>query len=180
MIDRLPISILLLITFLVSFSLLSEEMIIGRESISPGIDIVFEAAPKDTIFPLDSFLSESETNIHIEMLANWSEDAPEGSPVGGFIAYLDVFAIISNDLGDNLKVNLSPHLNLSDNFHYAQNIKLPGSIDDTYEITFEIYLPKDTLGIHYDWKNSIGSFLPINKFTYKNLNFKKISLMTRR
>ena len=180
MIDRLPISILLLITFLVSFSLLSEEMIIGKESISPGIDIVFEAAPKDTVFPLDSFLSESETNIHIEMLANWSEDAPEGSPVGGFIAYLDVFAIISNDLGDNLKVNLSPHLNLSDNFHYAQNIKLPGSIDDTYEITFEIYLPKDTLGIHYDWKNSIGSFLPINKFTYKNLNFKKISLMTRR
>ena len=83
-------------------------------------------------------------------------------------------------MGDNLKVNLSPHLNLSDNFHYAQNIKLPGSIDDTYEITFEIYLPKDTLGIHYDWKNSIGSFLPINKFTYKNLNFKKISLMTRR
>ena len=132
MIDRLPISILLLITFLVSFSLLSEEMIIGRESISPGIDIVFEAAPKDIVFPLDSFLSESETNIHIEMLANWSEDAPEGSPVGGFIAYLDVFAIISNDLGDNLKVNLSPHLNLSDNFHYAQNIKLPGSIDDTY------------------------------------------------
>ena len=180
MIDRLPISILLLITFLVSFSLLSEEMIIGKESISPGIDIVFEAAPKDTVFPLDSFLSESETNIHIEMLANWSEDAPEGSPVGGFIAYLNVFAIISNDLGDNLKVNLSPHLNLSDNFHYAQNIKLPGSIDDTYEITFEIYPPKDTLGIHYDWKNSIGSFLPINKFTYKNLNFKKISLMTRR
>lgn len=180
MIDRLPVSILLLIAFLVSFSLLSEEMIIGKESISPGINIVFEAAPKDTVFPLDSFLSESETDIHIEMLANWSEDAPEGSPVGGFIAYLDVFAIISNDLGDNLKVNLSPHLNLSDNFHYAQNIKLPGSIDDTYEITFEIYPPKDTLGIHYDWKNSIGSFLPINKFTYKNLNFKKISLMTRR
>ena len=180
MIDRLPVSILILIAFLVSFSLLSEEMIIGKESISPGINIVFEAAPKDTVFPLDSFLSESETDIHIEMLANWSEDAPEGSPVGGFIAYLDVFAIISNDLGDNLKVNLSPHLNLSDNFHYAQNIKLPGSIDDTYEITFEIYPPKDTLGIHYDWKNSIGSFLPINKFTYKNLNFKKISLMTRR
>ena len=180
MVDKLPISILLLITFLVSFSLLSEEMIIGKESISPGIDIVFEAAPKDTVFPLDSFLSESETNIHIEMLANWSEDAPEGSPVGGFIAYLNVFATISNDLGDSQKVNLSPHLNLSDNFHYAQNIKLPGSIDDTYEITFEIYPPKDTLGIHYDWKNSIGSFLPINKFTYKNLNFKKISLMTRR
>ena len=180
MIDRLPISILLLITFLVSFSLLSEEMIIGRENISPGIDIVFEAAPKDIVFPLDSFLSESETDIHIEMLANWSEDAPEGSPVGGFIAYLDVFAIISNDLGDSLKVNLSPHLNLSDNFHYAQNIKLPGSIDDTYEITFEIYPSEDTLGIHYDWKSSIGSFLPVYKFTYKNLNFKKISLMTRR
>ena len=29
----------------------TEEMIIGSERIDPGIKIVFEAAPKDTVFP---------------------------------------------------------------------------------------------------------------------------------
>ena len=28
------------------------EMIIGRETISPGIDLVFEGAPKDTVLPI--------------------------------------------------------------------------------------------------------------------------------
>ena len=32
-------------------NVLTEEMIIGSETIDPGIKIVFEAAPKDTVFP---------------------------------------------------------------------------------------------------------------------------------
>ena len=40
----------LLILLLIS-SLSAEEMIIGKEMIKPGIDITFEAAPKDTIHP---------------------------------------------------------------------------------------------------------------------------------
>ena len=29
----------------------ADEMIIGRETISPGINLIFEGAPKDTVLP---------------------------------------------------------------------------------------------------------------------------------
>ena len=61
----------------------AEEMIIGEEAISPGLKLIFEAAPKDTIFPSKYYLAESDTDIHIEMLINWSDESPAGSPVGG-------------------------------------------------------------------------------------------------
>ena len=60
----------LYIVFLISsFGLSAEEMIIGKEKILPGIDITFEAAPKDKIFPEGVYLEENKTDIHIEMLA---------------------------------------------------------------------------------------------------------------
>ena len=180
MIKKLPIKTLLSITLLSSIFLISEEMIIGKEKIMPGIDLVFEAAPKDTILPEGSYLLEKETNIHIEMLANWSSEAPEGAPEGGFVPYLKVSMIIKSGLGKELKVDLTPHLNLTDNLHYAQNIKLPGSIDDAYEIIFKISQPENNLGIHFDWNEAIGSYTNTSKFTYKDLNFKNISLATRR
>ena len=67
-------------------NVLTEEMIIGSETIDPGIKIVFEAAPKDTVFPEKFYLAESETDIHIEMLANWSEDNLVSVPSGGLVA----------------------------------------------------------------------------------------------
>jgi len=75
------------------------EMIIGEEKISPGINLIFEGAPKDTVHPMQYFRAESDTDIHIEMLANWSHEAPKGSPAGGFVAYLEVYAAIITDLG---------------------------------------------------------------------------------
>ena len=51
------------------FNVLTEEMIIGSERIDPGIKIVFEAAPKDTVFPEKFYLPESETDIHIETVS---------------------------------------------------------------------------------------------------------------
>ena len=33
------------------YEVFAEEMIFGEETIAPGFTIVFEAAPKDTIFP---------------------------------------------------------------------------------------------------------------------------------
>ena len=33
------------------YDVLAEEMIFGEETIAPGFTIVFEATPKDTIFP---------------------------------------------------------------------------------------------------------------------------------
>ena len=115
------------------------------------------------------------------MLANWSKDSPNGSPAGGFVAYLKIFATIEAENGSKVTVQLTPHLNMSDNLHYAQNIKLPAGIDAIYNVTFEINPPdKNELGIHYDWNEEVGPILEQTVFNYKNLNFKEIALSSRR
>ena len=157
------------------------EMIIGRETIAPGINLIFEGAPKDTVLPQEFFLAESATDIHIEMLANWAKDSPNGAPAGGFVAYLKIFATLEAASGSKMTAQLTPHLNMSDNLHYAQNIKLPGRIDEFYKVTFEINPPnKSELGIHYDWDKDIGFFIQPIVFSYDNLNFKDIALSSRR
>ena len=159
----------------------AEEMIIGEEAISPGLKLIFEAAPKDTIFPSKYYLAESDTDIHIEMLINWSDKGPAGSPVGGFIPYLDVTATIEGVNGNSETVKLTPHINIIDNFHYAQNLKLPGAIDEIYKVTININPPTDgELGIHFDWKEKYGSLLEKQVFTYTNLSFEEIALKSRR
>ena len=156
-------------------------MIIGRETISPGVNVVFEGAPKDIVHPENYFLNETDTDIHIEMLANWSDEAPEGSPLGGFVAYLGVSAVIESANGKINHVQLTPHLNMSDNLHYAQNIKLPGNLDELYSITFTIYPAlENKIGIHYDWDKMVGKYVQQSTFTYENLDFKDIALSTRR
>ena len=169
------------LAILCSFFVNSEELIFGKESLPNGINIIFEAAPKDTIFPEKYFLNENRTDIHIEMLINWSDKGPSGSPNGGFIPYLDVSATIQSSKGKVINVKLTPHLNISDNLHYAQNIKLPGSIDDNYDVTIYISPPKDEeLGIHYDWKEKYEFLLKQTKFEYRDLSFKEIALKSRR
>ena len=169
------------LAILCSFFVNSEELIFGKESLPNGINIIFEAAPKDTIFPEKYFLNENRTDIHIEMLINWSDKGPSGSPNGGFIPYLNVLAVIKNAKGDSMEVNLTPHLNISDNLHYAQNIKLPGTIDDNYDVTIYISPPKEEeLGIHYDWKEKYEFLLKQTKFEYRDLSFKEIALKSRR
>ena len=75
---------------------------------------------------------------------------------------------------------LTPHLNLSDNFHYARNIKLPGNIDDLYDVEIKINPPKKgQLGIHKDWKQKYGSLMEEKTFNYSNLSFRKIALQSR-
>ena len=174
----------LLLYFALIFNLLlliSEEMIFGKEIINEDMIIIFEAAPKDTIFPEGNFLKESETDIHIEMLINWSSTNTKGSPVGGFIPYLNVIAKVANKNGMSKSYKLTPHLNISDNFHYAQNIKLPGEIDDIYDVTIEIAPPKENeLGIHFDWKKKHKILIDRKTFKYKNLSFKEIALKSRR
>ena len=93
------------ILFLIFFfsPLYSYEMIIGRETVYPGINITFEAAIKDEIKPHGYFLKEDSTDIHLEVLINWNKNAPEGSPEGGFIPYLKVKAIVTNLTNKNEK-----------------------------------------------------------------------------
>ena len=175
---------ILLVTWLAPFELLAlPEMVIGKLTINPGIYLTFEGAIKDDVAPLGVFLDENETDVHIEMLAHWSEDAPKGSVTGGYVAYLQVELLVKNESTDtSIAVQLAPHVNLSDNLHYAQNIKLPGKIDDKYTLKFIIKPPMNgSLGLHYDWREQVGEkFTPGGNFTFEGLDFSKIAKTTRR
>ena len=88
-----------------------------------------------------------------------------------FVAYLSILAKIINQEND-LKtfVDLVPHLNMIDNFHYARNIYLPGGENDLY--TFEFYFnPPEKFKIfafHMDWTKIFGNKLIDNHtFIYK-------------
>ena len=159
------------------------EMIIGESSIKPGIQLIFEGGIKDDVQGAKFLLNETESDVHLEVIANWSDNAPPGSPVGGHVAYLDVSALVTNETtNETLTVNLVPHLNMSDNFHYAQNIKLPGTVDQTYTVIFKVNPPKSgNIGMHYDWRQQVSNSLtPGGIFEFNHLNFKEIALSKRR
>ncbi|MDA9661153.1 iron transporter [Gammaproteobacteria bacterium] len=159
------------------------EMVIGQESVKPGINFVFEGAIKDDVTPSRNFGSEKNSDIHLEVLANWNEDAPRGSPIDGFVAYLRIKAEIQNQYNSQVMVlDLLPHINLSDSLHYALNTKLPGKKDDLYSIKFTILPPETSkLGLHYDWREEVGPvILETFTFEYKNLDFSEIAISKRR
>jgi uncharacterized protein involved in high-affinity Fe2+ transport len=127
----------------------------------PGIHLIFEAAPRDSIYPAEAHLTAGEADFHLEMLATWNDDAPEGFPVGGHVPYLVVSAKILNEqTKDTVLVELTPHLNLVDGFHYARNIKLPGAAEDLYSLEFSVVPPAaGSLGLHSDWLDEFGDTL---------------------
>ncbi|MDG2061059.1 MAG: iron transporter [SAR86 cluster bacterium] len=180
---KITLAFLLIGLHFTSFSKNLPEMLIGKADISPGITFVFEGAIKDDVTPPNIFLLESSTDIHLEVLANWNDEAPRGSIEGGFIAYLDITAIILNQrTNESSKVFLLPHLNMSDNFHYARNIKLPGNREDLYTIIFFIEPPDiNGIGLHYDWREEVGErIIEPKEFTFIDLNFLDIAQATRR
>jgi uncharacterized protein involved in high-affinity Fe2+ transport len=178
------IFLFLIFTFFISKNIYADlpEMIISEEEISPGIALVFEAAIKDDVYPSAKFGSEKDSDIHIEVLANWNESAPSGAPLGGFVAYLDISVEITNQITSEMKsTKLLPHLNMSDNLHYALNIKLPGKREDIYMVKFIIEPPIDELGLHLDWREEVGDYLSQNySFEYQNLDFMEIANSARR
>ena len=161
----------------------ASELIIGEERVDPGIVFVFEGAVKDNIYPSSFHLSESQTDVHIEARVNWdNEKIPEGAVPGGFIPYMHITALVKNSkTGLKTFVDLKPHINLIDNFHYARNIALPGSISDLYNVQFKISSPSNTeLALHNDWLKKYGkNFLREYIFNYEGVNFKEIAKATR-
>ena len=170
-------------SFIYFFGGLAQELIVGEEKVDPGIKFIFEGAIKDVISPSSRNLSEELTNVHIEARVNWdNEDIPDGAVPGGFIPYLRINSLIINEsTGLKTFIDLIPHINLIDNFHYARNISLPGKIDDYYKVEFTINPPsKYDLSYHKDWINEYGEkFFLAKKFTYRNINFKEIAKATR-
>ena len=162
----------------------SQELIIGEETVAPGIVFIFEGAVKDHVIPEGMHLKENQTNIHIEARVNWgTANIPEGTPPGGFVAYLHITAKVTNqNSGMSTFIDLLPHINLVDNYHYARNISLPGNADDLYLVEFNILPPTHIdLSLHKDWLDNYGDELMKNQyFKYSNVDFEEIANSSRR
>ncbi len=61
------------------------ELQLGRQTIAPGIVLLFEGAARDKIAPAGRHLEVESTNVHLEMLATWATDgtAPADALPGG-------------------------------------------------------------------------------------------------
>ena len=176
--------ILLVTLILVNVTIVhAVELVIGEETVKPGVVFIFEGAVKDQIVPSSRHINESETHVHIEARVNWAEkDIPEGTPAGGFVPYLYITAkVVNQSTGLSTFVDLLPHINLIDNFHYARNISLPGKISDLYDVTFTVVPPTHMdLGLHKDWVDTYGkSLMDDQVFNYKDVNFEEIAKATR-
>lgn len=177
-----------LLAAILSSSASAQELIIGSEYVEPGIRFIFEGAVKDDVIPAGVHLPESQTDVHLEARVNWELDeefsVPKGTPRGGFVAYLEITAEVTNEsTGLVLRdIKILPHINLIDNLHYARNIKLPGSRADLYTVTFHLKPPKlASLALHKDWRDNHGKELFEEvSFTYRRVNFKEIAEASRR
>ncbi len=161
-----------------NFLLAAPELVIGEERIEPGIVFIFEGAVKDHVMPMGIHLPENQTHVHIEARVNWDENnIPEGTPPGGFVPYLHITSLVTNQrTGMTTFIDLLPHINLIDNFHYARNISLPGKDTDFYTVDFFITPPTNIdLALHRDWLDSYGEQLMTTKtFSYKDVYFEEI------
>ena len=162
------VSILLFTIFFFALSnVSSQELIIGEERVEPGIVFIFEGAIKDTVHPESANLAEDETNVHIEARVNWdATNIPEGAIPDGFIPYLRISSTVYNETnGLKTFVDLTPHINLIDNFHYARN-NSPHEFD---------------LALHNDWLKLYGKNLFNNsEFKYTQIDFEEIAKATRK
>lgn len=162
----------------------AQEKVFGEEVVEPGVKFTFIAAPKDAVRPEAQHLAEDQTDIHLEVLAGWTEAASEavGAPEGGFVPYVHMFARVTNErTGQTQKVSLVPHINLSDNAHYARNVALPGAPDDPYTVRFSVHPPEQfELATHRDWRQEHGDalFAPTS-VTYEGLQLTNVAQATR-
>ena len=169
---------------LFNFICFTQELVIGEKRVEPGVVFIFEGAVKDHVMPLELHLPEDQTHIHIEARVNWDENnIPDGTPKGGFVPYLNITAIVKNQkTGLQTFIDLLPHINLIDNFHYARNITLPGDIDDLYTVIFSVTSPsQQDVALHKDWLTNYGEEVFSNvKFKYKDIYFGDICRATRK
>ena len=174
---------IILITINNAFAI-NPELVIGEERVEPGIVFIFEGAIKDHVMPMSMHLAENETHVHIEARVNWdSKNVPKGTPKMGFVPYLYINAkVINEKTGLSTFIDLVPHINLVDNFHYARNMSLPGKIDDLYTVIFNVIPPTNMdLSLHKDWSINYGnSLFKQTSFKYKSVYFKEIAESSRK
>ncbi len=174
----------LLSAALPNFRAAAQELIIGEKRVAPGIIYIFEGAIKDEIAPAGLHLSEGQTHVHIEARVNWDKkNIPAGAVPGGFVPYLMITVQITHEKTNRtILVDLVPHINLVDNFHYARNLALPGDIGDLYTLRWTILPPNPKeLALHKDWVDQYGyALMKKQSFTYRRVNFEEIARAQRR
>jgi uncharacterized protein involved in high-affinity Fe2+ transport len=177
---------LFFVAFALSPTAHAQEQLLGTEIVDPGIQLDVLVAPKDAVTPSEKNLPESKTDVHLEVLATWapadSVEVPAGAKRGGFVGFLHMFARVTNDrTGRAMEVSLVPHINLSDNLHYARNISLPGAADDPYTVELFVEPPqKLELSYHRDWRETYGSSLfEAQSFTYAGVQMGEVVAATR-
>lgn len=162
----------------------AQEQVLGTEVVEPGIEFTFLAAPQDEVTPQGQNLSAVATDLHLEVLAEWAAGASDkaGAVEGGFVPYLNLFAQVENEAtGRITEVSLIPHINRSDNMHYARNITLPGDPDGSYTVRFFVHPPEQfELAYHSDWEKAYGTplFQP-QTFTYEGVRLAEVVAATR-
>jgi len=182
---RSVLALLLLVgTFVHIPSVHAQEQVFGEEVLGPGVKITFLVAPAGDVEPMAQNLTEARSDLHLEVLSGWTEEMSDevGAPAGGFVPHVRLFATVENEsTGEVTKASLVPHVNQSDNFHYARNISLPGAPDDPYTVVFEVHPPQALeVATHSDWRTAYGNRLfPPATVTYKNLQFEEIVQATR-
>ena len=126
-------------------------------------------------------LKESK-QIFTLKLVNWTQKILMVR-LPGFVAYLHITAKITNEkTGMSTFIDLLPHINLVDNYHYARNISLPGNNDDLYLVEFNVLPPTHIeLSLHKDWLDNYGKDLMKKQyFKYKHVDFEEIANSSRR
>jgi uncharacterized protein involved in high-affinity Fe2+ transport len=152
----------------------TEEFLIGEGTIPGGIELEFEAAPPDEIIPKAQNLSKDDAEFHMEVLATFGKGNQFNAPAGGFVAYLNVFLKVVNEVtGESTHLTLIPHYTLGgDSFHYARNVNLPGDpAYDSYTFIYYVAPPdKFDLALHADFIREFGRrfFDPI-KFEFNGV-----------
>lgn len=166
------------ISFAAGSKAVAGEIEIGVEELPGGIELIFEAAPADTLSPSFMHLPESETEVHFEVRANFGSDNDYASAEGGFVPYLNVNVLVKNRVtGDALQITLTPHMNLVDGFHYARNVDLPGdAVSDSFDLTFFVEPPGEFgVQIHSDFRVNVNDeVIDGAKFEFENVNFSEV------
>ena len=118
-----------------------EVLLLQRELAGGAIRVVLEVAPPDQITASPPSLPPEQAHLHLEAQIRYIQDVFGGRVANEFVPYLDVQALIVNDVTEEtLQIRLRPHIGIEEGLHYAANVTLPGDAP-TYSLSVSITGP---------------------------------------
>jgi uncharacterized protein involved in high-affinity Fe2+ transport len=128
----------------------AEVLLLQQELAGGAIRVILEVAPPDRITASPPSIPPEQAHIHLEAQIRYVQDVFGGRVANEFVPYLDVQALIVNDLTDEaLQIRLRPHIGIEEGLHYAANITLPGDAP-TFSLSVLITGPRPVDGSQPD------------------------------